>query len=554
MPDQIRTHLSYTLPIDKRPVSETTTEPQATALGDQKHFGTPAEVSGWNSVVGATTAASRLLDDGTIVEIIRDPQTPFGLKFLLWKNGIATIVKQVEHNRQIILPPRISAPKIEALTLPTGAQTGSLAKDLVEEIATTISLYVDLSENALRLVTHHVLYTWTQERLAEATYLWLVGPLGSGKTALLRVLNCLCRHALLVGDAARASLISLANELQPTFIIDECEFCKSSAPLLRFLRATSSQDISLVHKGELYKAFGTKVLASRQPPMDAALRSRAIFVSMAPTNRDLLPFDSKQAANVKEQFQNRLLAFRLGLYHRLPIPHLTQTLAFTPRMRSIARALVFPVQGDNQMVAKLLDILSQEDDVAKMDRAVEPEWLAVEALFDLCHERHAGPPQDLHGTIVFVGGVTKCINEKLETWGADTTYTARAIGAVLRSIGVQTKKFGSFGYGVRLSAAFRRKVHTLAKQYGITRRDIATPTRLEQGFAGWACSVCDKFDLRGGLKWIEPPKAKADSGPGRRSRPRTRPPLFAKQDPIEENPQSPNSVAFHAPNPEPVAE
>jgi len=530
-------------------MSDTIPKSQETARYDPEASKTPAEVSrGRNSIVGVTTAACRLLNDGTVVELIRDPQNPLGLNFLLWQSGIPTVVKRVERDGQIILPPRISAQKIQALTLPTGTQPGSLPKDLIADIATTISLYVDVEERALLLISHYVLYTWMQEHLPSATYLWIVGPLGSGKTVLLRVLNCMCRRALL-GDFSQASLYFLADELQPTFFLDECDFRRSDAALLRFLRAGSSQDASVFRNGQVYRAFSAKVLASRQPPADAALRSRSVFISLAPMSRDVLPFGSEQAASVKERFQGRLLGFRLEAYSKLSIPKLPQTLGFTPRMRGIAQSLALPVQADADLVAKLFELLSEEGDFAKMDRATEPEWLAIEALFDACHERHVRPLQSPQATIITVGSVTHRINGMLERWGAGTTYEARAIGPVLRSIGIRTNKFGRRGYGVRLSAGFRRQVHLLARQYGISRRDITSDSAIESGCAGWACSLCDEFALTGGLRCIKPPKRRADSGPVRRSRPRSRGPLFANQDPAEVNPPPAKSAAFHAPNP-----
>ncbi len=496
----------------------------------------------------------RVLDDGTIVDLIYDPKDPSKLNLLLWKNGNATIVHELKDRGRAIgtmmVAPEISSRKSEALTLPTGAESGSLAKDLIEDIAMTISRYVDIDERRLYLISYYVLYTWMQDLLPSATYLWLVGPLGSGKTVLLQVLSCLCRRAFLVGNIALASLCLLTDQLQPTIILDECHFGKSDGALLRFLRASSSHRVPAVSsKGELYRTFGAKVLASRQLPMDAALRSRAIFISMSPTIRDVLPFGSAEAASVKARFQNRLLGFRLEAYGKLPVPELPKTLDFAPRMRSIARSLALPVQADAGLVANLLDILREEDDAAKLERSVEPEWIAVEALFGLCHDRQR-PLQNLSANIILVGGVTKRINEILERWEAGITYTPKAIGVVLRSIGIQPQRFGSQGYGVKLSAVFRRKVHELARQYCITRRDVTAYSAIEHGDAGRACPLCDKFGLTGGLRCIEPPKRKADSGPVRRSRPRSRGPLFAHQDPAEVNAPSAESATSHAPSPE----
>ena len=215
-----------------------------------------------------------------MVELIRDPQDPLSLSFLLWQSGLPTVLKTVERDGQIILPPRISAQKIRALTLPTGAQPGGLPKDLIADIATTISRYVELDEHALRLISHFVLYTWMQDLLPSATYLWIVEPLGGEKLSFASAELYVSSRTIRRFQSGVALLLS--DELQPTFIRDECDFRKSDAEFLRFLRADDTQDASVFRNGEVYRAFGAKVLASRQPPADAALRSRAAFISMAP--------------------------------------------------------------------------------------------------------------------------------------------------------------------------------------------------------------------------------------------------------------------------------
>src|SRR5262249_10819110 len=43
---------------------------------------------------------------------------------------------------------------------------------------------------------------------------------------------------------------------------------------------------------------------------------------------------------------------------------------------------------------------------------------------------------------------------------------------ILKNLGVKTASLGSWGHGIELTMHFRRKAHALARQFGITRRDI----------------------------------------------------------------------------------
>jgi hypothetical protein len=90
--------------------------------------------------------------------------------------------------------------------------------------------------------------------------------------------------------------------------------------------------------------------------------------------------------------------------------------------------------------------------------------------------------------------------------------------------------------------------------HGITRRDIAKSTAIEQGYAGRACPLCEEFALMSWLRGTQSPTQDVSFGLGRSFRPRSREPLFANQDPPEANPRLSKSAAFHAPYPEPAAE
>ena len=349
------------------------------------------------------------------------------------------------------------------------------------------------------------LYSWLSDRLPVAPYLWLVGPLGSGKTTLLRLLSCLCRRTVRVGDISQASLYSLVNELNPTLLLDEmeCDQGKASRALQRLLRAGSTKDVSVARKGELYRAFGAKILASRQPPADAALASRALFIRMMPTRRDLPSLTTEAMAKIAENFQNRLLDLRLANYRSVLDAQFPQVTHLTPRIRDVARALAAPIQGGSRVSGRTGRDSGRRGPVRPLERSLEPEWLAAEALFDLCHERAVRWGQNIYKAVIFVGGVTQQINKTLERWGADKRYHPRAVGPVLRSIGIRTKKFGRWGIGVELNLTFRRKIHELARQYDIDRRDIAPWTAIEVGAGGAACLLCEEFGLAGGLRLVE---------------------------------------------------
>lgn len=166
---------------------------------------------------------------------------------------------------------------------------------------------------------------------------------------------------------------------------------------------------------------------------------------------------------------------------------------FTPRMKQVALALVAPIQDDTESASVVLLALRERDHDSEIERALEPEWLAATILFELIHE---GP---IHS--ILVGGIAASINEKLKFRGEDFRISARKIGSVLKSLGLNTETLGSLGRGLLFTPAMNKQIHTVAQRLGVSRRTIATPQGLEAGYGGRRCLLCEEFGLTEGLRF-----------------------------------------------------
>src|SRR6202040_393832 len=103
----------------------------------------------------------------------------------------------------------------------------------------TLGKFIAADRDVLVLLASVVLCSWFPDCFEAAPYVWIVGPLGSAKTKLLRLLSCMCRRALLVSDVRAGSLYTLTDSYNPTLLIDELDLADSSrsADILRLLRA-----------------------------------------------------------------------------------------------------------------------------------------------------------------------------------------------------------------------------------------------------------------------------------------------------------------------------
>ena len=221
-------------------------------------------------------------------------------------------------------------------------------------------------------------------------------------------------------------------------------------------------------------------------PTDGALASRVVLISMLPTHRSLPELDPATQEKIGKEFQGQFLDYRLQNYSRISTTVALEMPDFTPRMRDLARALAAPLLGHRQLEQQLLNDLQPQNEEAKFSRHNEPEWAVATALFQECH-RTMGP--------LTVGSLTDTVNEVLGRIGETYALQPRAVGDVLRTLGLQTCKLGNLGRGLRITQQLASQVHQLACDLGIKRSDIMNYQAVDAGYAGSFCKLCDDYGL-----------------------------------------------------------
>jgi hypothetical protein len=205
---------------------------------------------------------------------------------------------------------------------------------------------------------------------------------------------------------------------------------------------------------------------------------------------------------VAADLQPKLLAFRLQNFHAVKNFRTTSELLqrISPRAKQVARALIQPLLGNVEISSELISILTEQDEEGQTERSLEPEWLVAEIAFGLAHQ---GIETGHLIAEILIGGVAAEVNHKLQIRGEGFSLSARKVGATLKSLGIRSEKLGRLGRGLRFGSALRRKIHEIARQMGINRRNIASLTALEHGYGGPPCPLCEEFGTTGGLKFVE---------------------------------------------------
>src|SRR5271169_3237680 len=425
------------------------------------------------------------LHSGGLVDLVLGPSG--SLSLLIYRNGKATVRDYFSDGGTTLVPPKVDRSLAEAVRWPTFVNANDTPRQLLDDMKCVLRQYVDLDDRDYDLVAHFSLYSWFSDVGSFAPYLWVIGPYSGGKTTLLRLMSALCRRAVRAADITPAALYSLGEALRPTLLLDELELDSTarSRDLVRFFRSGSTQGQKVLRPGKAYDLFGPRAIVSRQEPLDAALASRALFVAIRPSNRDLPPLDETSLSNIADQLQRRLFAFRLRNYSQARSSELAAN-GLSPRMKDIARALAILLLGDAELESGVIEMLLPQDAHAKLKRGGDPEWVVATALY-ACSHRAAN-----YWTVKEITGEAYDV---LEGYGETYDLAPRKVGDILRSLGFRTEKLGNQGRGLRVTQDLRCSIHETAKALGLCRADLLDPQAVMGGYGGERCDLCEEFSL-----------------------------------------------------------
>src|SRR5258708_37212635 len=131
--------------------------------------------------------ASAILDDGTIVEMVFQPEGRRTL-FAIYSAGRWTLQDGIDLGSDARLAPfspNNNLIKNEVVLLPSEPSIYGSEQKWVADIHQFIHRYVDFSDSFERVATYYVILTWLQDAFNELPYLRLRGDYGSGKTRAL---------------------------------------------------------------------------------------------------------------------------------------------------------------------------------------------------------------------------------------------------------------------------------------------------------------------------------------------------------------------------------
>jgi len=425
---------------------------------------------------GSRAIASAILGDGTLIEMIANPEDH---KTALAISGFGRITIESSaivprFGKVVAFSAQNNLLVHRVVLFPSNPDQYSDPSVLVAEVRKFIHRYADFSDAFEELASYYVLLTWIYDSFQEVPYLRLRGDFGSGKSRCLLTIGSLCYKPMFASGASTVSpLFRIIDTFRGTLVIDEGDFRFSDerAEITKILNNGNAAGFPVLRSEptpgkefnpRAFVVFGPKIIATRRLFEDRALESRCITEVMSglPPRPDIplsLPDGFHDEA---QRIRNKLLTFRFLNFHLSREP-----LKPDPEIESRIA----------QVYAPLLSVVT--------DPAVRERILALArgASAKIRAERSASVEAQLVGIIEELWDeaeplAVKAITERFsDEFGLDypRPITPRWIGAQLRSrlSLTPTKTNGNFVIG----ASDATRLRALFERYSTRHREQTSP-------------------------------------------------------------------------------
>lgn len=402
------------------------------------------------------------LENGSLVEVIEDPDDPNQTLLAVFKRGRIRLAGQVEDRGRILVPIPRTTLGFADLKLPRGIMPFMSVAQLVKNVVNFIQWTVDVPHDYVLLLSAFVVYTWVADRLPTAVYLSVIGLPQSGKSTLLELLSLLCRRAVLAGDISQAATYQACN-FSPTLLIDEIDWVASRTSSFRQVLRTginpAARALRVRHSGS---SFGPKVLSSLEASSDLALNSRCIQLAMAETNKSGLVRPSHPTmAKIASELRQRLLKFRFCTYKSIRPARVPGAEALRPRSQDIFCSLAAPLARNPHWTNFLWyfmkfchDPVTREPLEPRQDALLATLWEIIHRESPLRYVRIGGEMSLGTGT-----------NEILLKAGERSSVTDKGVGRMLASMGFRNKQRTKNGWILWLNGSTLEPCHQLMKTH-----------------------------------------------------------------------------------------
>jgi len=399
--------------------------------------------------------AGEILPDGSIIEPVAGSSAAGKPNLLLWTRSKATVGPRIEHGGCVYEAAELPPSLYRATRFPARCDDYRSARDLFNSISDLFTHHFDLPERESNLLACFPISTWLADSLPNALTLAISGPDPELAMNLMRLLDCLCRHPLMLAEVTLGGLRSLPMQWGLTLLVIQ-QGLKSN--LRQLLRTSSYRGLHLPGKGgSVVDPYGPKAIFCGNDAALDTLGGAVIHISAAPSQSQSSTLNERVQSEIANHFQPRLLRYRLenlGKLRESPVDVST----FTFPTRQLARTLAGCFAEDLELARDAVELLRPQDEELRGQRSCDVNCAIVEILWGMIHD---GKHREIR-----VDALAKDVNALLRSRGETLTFRPEDIGWRLRSLNIP-RHSSSSGRQVLLGRDSARSVHRLAHAYGL---------------------------------------------------------------------------------------
>lgn len=371
-----------------------------------------------------------------------------GIGLAAWDGRRAILAPEIRMAGQDFAPQGAwrSEPLVGAMPLPTRALPYESTAKLVSELQSFFSLHPGLTADAIVLLISFVLASWFSELAEICPPLSVISPGYHDGAVLLTMLHCVCRHPLELAEATERTIRCLPYDLFPTVLLRQA---KPNASVQRSLRAMARSEL-LVHRDGKARDIAAPLIVLSDEALNSPLTT--LEITLIPSRADTVSRETMYGA--ADQFQAQLLRYRLENFAAVKnavfdLPELNSPYS------ELARTMGAAIVNHDKFRSQMFDVLKRKSGDASARDTNSELSLAAETLLALAHEQGR--------TEVYVREVRSCVNALLKARGETIELKDRAVGELIRKLGLDTDTLGAAGRGLSLTRTVRRQIHELAR-------------------------------------------------------------------------------------------
>jgi len=386
-----------------------------------------------------------IFPDGSALELVTSASSR-RLVLLFRDAHSKTIAEQIEYSGCIYQPPDLEETTCRAIRFPQDAKGYGSTGKLFCRIRDLFERYVGLTQPESALMTAWAASSWFADCLSSPPTLLISGADNGDAITLFRLLHCLCRRPVVLGDLSRTAFLSLAA-LGATLLINQPRLSEK----IRNLWSTSNyRGVYVFGNGKIRSVASSKAVFLG---MADGRSDEGIHFALPPTNCHLPPLDERQQSEIAEELQPQLLMYRLRNLDR--VRNVSASEHGSPSADTeVARNLVTSVLSDGKIVESLAPVLRHLEEEKVAQRGCDVHLAMIEVTWAPSHQdREIG----LSRIAELTNALLRCRGEILE-------YSAAEVGWKLRNLGFRRHRNGR-GMVLRFSQENRYLLHQLALRW-----------------------------------------------------------------------------------------